>query len=109
MQAKVPQVTYAEHVHILELTDALDDAERSKVEQLLNYGPDQNLPEKTGDPGVIVVPRTGTISPWSSKATDIFRICQLDKVVRVERGVRWYFLPGTDLSAVAMESLRDRL
>lgn len=109
VQAKVPQVTYAEHVHILELTDALDDAERSKVEQLLNYGPDQNLPEKTGDPGVIVVPRTGTISPWSSKATDIFRICQLDKVVRVERGVRWYFAPGTDLSAVAMESLHDRM
>ncbi|KAJ1801002.1 phosphoribosylformylglycinamidine synthase [Coemansia sp. RSA 2399] len=35
-----------------------------------------------------VLPRRGTISPWSSKATDIFTLCGLRKVVRrVERGV----------------------
>ncbi|KAJ2238170.1 phosphoribosylformylglycinamidine synthase [Coemansia sp. RSA 485] len=35
-----------------------------------------------------VLPRRGTISPWSSKATDIFKLCGLDKdvVQRVERG-----------------------
>ncbi|KAJ2160182.1 phosphoribosylformylglycinamidine synthase [Coemansia sp. RSA 552] len=35
-----------------------------------------------------VVPRGGTISPWSSKATDIFHLCGLRSVVRrVERGI----------------------
>ena len=59
IQAKVPEVTYAEHVHILELTEALDDVERAKVEQLLDYGPDQDLPVRCGEPGITVVPRTG--------------------------------------------------
>ena len=36
---------------------------------------------------LIVVPRPGTISPWSSKATDIIHNCGLDKVHRVERGI----------------------
>ncbi|KAI5780926.1 CobB/CobQ-like glutamine amidotransferase domain-containing protein [Geopyxis carbonaria] len=35
-----------------------------------------------------VVPRKGTISPWSSKATSIAQVCGLEKVVRrIERGV----------------------
>ena len=36
-----------------------------------------------------VTPRKGTISPWSSKATDIFRNCGIRSVVRVERGIRY--------------------
>ena len=34
-----------------------------------------------------VLPRLGTISPWSSKATDIVGLCGLDDIERVERGV----------------------
>ena len=36
---------------------------------------------------LVVVPRPGTISPWSSKATDIARNCGLDAVTRIERGI----------------------
>jgi len=36
-----------------------------------------------------VFPRWGTISPWSTKATDIVRRSGLDKVKRVERAVYW--------------------
>ena len=39
---------------------------------------------------LLVVPRIGTISPWSSKATDIARHCGLDSVARIERGVAYY-------------------
>ncbi len=35
----------------------------------------------------LVVPRIGTITPWSSKATDIARGCGLSSVLRIERGV----------------------
>ena len=38
---------------------------------------------------IIVVPRFGTISPWSSKATDIAHVCGLDAVRRIERGIVW--------------------
>lgn len=41
---------------------------------------------------VRVLPRPGTISPWSSKATDILSICGLgEKVERVERGLTLLF------------------
>ena len=40
-----------------------------------------------------VTPRKGTISPWSSKATDIFRNCGLKSILRVERGIR-FLVPG---------------
>ena len=36
-----------------------------------------------------VTPRKGTITPWSSKATDIFRNCGLKSILRVERGIRY--------------------
>ncbi|WP_066804036.1 phosphoribosylformylglycinamidine synthase [Moraxella oblonga] len=47
------------------------------------------------DRQVIVAPRFGTISPWSSKATDIFKNCGVD-VPRMERVVL-FTLSGTDL------------
>ncbi len=37
--------------------------------------------------GLMVVPRLGTISPWSSKATDIARLCGLQRLRRLERGI----------------------
>ncbi|MDZ7754689.1 MAG: phosphoribosylformylglycinamidine synthase [Gammaproteobacteria bacterium] len=38
---------------------------------------------------MVTVPRPGTISPWSTKATDIARVCGLDGVERIEHGVAW--------------------
>jgi phosphoribosylformylglycinamidine synthase len=42
---------------------------------------------RPGATALLVTPRLGTISPWSSKATDIARNCGLTSVVRIERGV----------------------
>jgi phosphoribosylformylglycinamidine synthase len=39
---------------------------------------------------LLVMPRFGTVSPWSSKATDIAHVCGLADVLRIERGVAWY-------------------
>ncbi|NGZ27793.1 MAG: phosphoribosylformylglycinamidine synthase, partial [Magnetococcales bacterium] len=38
---------------------------------------------------LMVTPRVGMISPWSSKATDIARHCGLRHVVRLERGIQY--------------------
>ena len=38
----------------------------------------------------LVVPRSGTLSPWSTKATDIAHNCGLNKIRRIERGVAHY-------------------
>ena len=49
---------------------------------LLTYGPRATADESaTSDQRlIVVVPRPGTISPWSSKATDIAHVCGLDAV-----------------------------
>jgi phosphoribosylformylglycinamidine synthase len=63
----------------------------------LDYGNDNKLPgtieaAKNGHNVVYVLPRSGSISPWSSKATDIASICNLgDQVRRLERGYAFVF------------------
>ena len=86
---------FAEFVHFLLLGGALDGGQRETVGALLRYGPRHDLPERVGEPFCVVMPRSGTVSPWSSKATDIFRRCGLDAVIRVERGVRWHLASET--------------
>ena len=54
-----------------------------------------------------VTPRKGTISPWSSKATDIFRNCGLKTIARVERGIR--FEVSKPLSDKAYAALYDKM
>ena len=51
-------------------------------------------------PDLIVVPRVGTISPWSSKATEILHICGLTGIERVERGVGLWFHGSEDPSVL---------
>ncbi len=53
---------------------------------------------------LLVVPRPGTISPWSSKATNIVRNCGLDRVVRLERAVIWW-LWDADERPLRLETL----
>ena len=92
-QLALSSAIYAEYVHLLELTETLTAAQMSRAEMLLRYGPVTDLPVAGGKLSATVVPREGTISPWSSKATDIFQTCELSPVLRVERGVRWYMDP----------------
>ena len=109
LQRVEPRVCYAEFVHILLLEASLDEVEQHQVEQLLHYGPQLGLPESAGVRALTVVPRTGTISPWSSKATDIFTLCGLRKVIRVERGVRWFVKPSEQGVDLELAHLHDRM
>lgn len=75
---------YAEFMHFANLTADLDASENEKLEKLLTYGPTIEEHEPQGLL-LLVTPRPGTISPWSSKSTDIATNCGLDKVKRLER------------------------
>ncbi|MHA7000597.1 phosphoribosylformylglycinamidine synthase [Aeromonas schubertii] len=80
---------YAEFMHFAELVDPLSPDERATLDRLLRYGP--TIPEHAPQGHLfLVTPRPGTISPWSSKATDIAHNCGLTKVKRLERGVAYY-------------------
>ncbi|MDA1117641.1 MAG: phosphoribosylformylglycinamidine synthase [Proteobacteria bacterium] len=93
--------------HFVEVEEALAPAEARLLERLLEYGaPPQAV--QAGDTLVLVVPRVGTISPWSSKATDIARNCGLAKVRRIERGTAYYLRGGAPDAPVAA-LLHDRM
>ncbi|WP_342221279.1 phosphoribosylformylglycinamidine synthase [Candidatus Fukatsuia endosymbiont of Tuberolachnus salignus] len=89
---------YAEYVHFVNLSAPLNAEENVKLQHLLKYG--AVSPECTVA-GVLrlVTPRPGTISPWSSKASDIAHNCGLSKVLRLERGVAFYIQSGELTSA----------
>ena len=93
LQAQAPGVkgAFAEFVHFLLLREELDAAQWQVARALLDYGPRERASAGVGEPHCVVAPRRGTISPWSSKATEIFHRCGLEAVARVERGVRWRF------------------
>ncbi|ALP52415.1 phosphoribosylformylglycinamidine synthase [Candidatus Tenderia electrophaga] len=95
IQARVPAVrhVYAEFVHFADLEQRLSSAEERLLERLLSYGPTLAVEPPQGAL-LVVVPRPGTISPWSSKATDIARNCGLSSINRLERGSAYYIQKG---------------
>ncbi|KAH9993532.1 phosphoribosylformylglycinamidine synthase [Russula vinacea] len=104
----VPAVSSIDAIYIHLVRSANDDAKaellrsdspsRRTLDRLLSYGDDIALPGTRSAfeeaSGVIyVVPRPGSVSPWSSKATDISALCNLaNHVKRLERGVA--FVPA---------------
>ncbi|MDJ0833378.1 MAG: phosphoribosylformylglycinamidine synthase, partial [Gammaproteobacteria bacterium] len=100
------------YIHLIKTSAELSDEERSVLNNLLEYGPQMREVEVDG-PSLYVFPRVGTISPWSSKATDIAHICGLDKVIRIERGIEYqleFSASSEDLDLSAIEaSLHDKM
>jgi len=81
----------AEYWHFASLRAPLSGAERKILERILTYGPASHSVSGKGEM-LVVIPRPGTISPWSSKATDIARSCGLGAVDRIERGVAYHLV-----------------
>lgn len=81
----------AEFVHFVDESETLNDRDRQILLRLLEYGPSR--PSESNSPEgqlLLVTPRVGTISPWSSKATEIAQICGLTGVRRLERGIAYW-------------------
>jgi phosphoribosylformylglycinamidine synthase len=76
--------------HFIDHRRTPDAGEARVLERLLDHEPEPAGAAGTGQL-LLTVPRPGTISPWSSKATDIAHVCGLDFVRRIERGRLWRF------------------
>jgi phosphoribosylformylglycinamidine synthase len=98
------QDLYAEYWHFAATTSPLSAAEGVVLERLLRYGPRSEQYSPEGQL-LLVAPRLGTISPWASKATDIVRRCGLVRVLRLERGVAWYFDKADRSALTTMERI----
>jgi phosphoribosylformylglycinamidine synthase len=112
LQAIIPAIEgiYGEFMHFVNLQAELTADEQQVLETILHYGPSVEVQAATGSM-LLVVPRLGTISPWSSKASDIAHNCGLDKVARLERGIAYYLRGDLSESDISQASaiLHDRM
>ncbi|MCR4508988.1 phosphoribosylformylglycinamidine synthase [Pseudomonas sp. 32.2.56] len=108
LTSKVPAVTglYAEFAHFAEVSGVLNADEEQVLARLLKYGPSVPVQEPNGRL-FLTIPRFGTISPWSSKASDIARNCGLAKIQRIERGLAYYV--SGELNADEAQQVADML
>jgi phosphoribosylformylglycinamidine synthase len=111
LQTINPNITAVsgEYVHFIDSEHALSISDAKKVTQLATYG----SAYEGDDSGALflVIPRPGTISSWSSKATDILHNTGLQTVSRIERGTIYYIVgaSSTDHETEIAALLHDRM
>ncbi|WP_417617449.1 phosphoribosylformylglycinamidine synthase [Oceanisphaera sp.] len=89
-QQNLPLTAIAtEYVHFVSLSATLEADGVDTLSRLLD-SPAQGITPPQDSLLVLVTPRPGTLSPWSTKATDIARNCGLSQVKRIERGISYY-------------------
>lgn len=104
----------AEFVHfaVPQRDQELTDEDVACLRQLLKYGPEPAAKRPDGK-CIYVVPRLGTISPWSSKATEIARGAGVASLQRVERGIAYFIRSEEELGEEQLHAvaavLHDRM
>jgi len=105
-----PAALSARFVHYVDPSAELSAEERRVLDALLAYGPREDAVADAIGETLFVVPRLGTISPWSSKATDIAHTSGLASVRRIERGVAWTLASVRPAEALrCADLLHDRM
>src|SRR5450631_1352303 len=113
LKAEEPRVqTLASRwMHFVDASRPLAESELDVLGKLLTYGarvPDALRKVPSGH-RILVTPRVGTESPWSSKATDIVHVCGLSDVTRVERGTVFFIQSTAALGVADLNKLAERL
>lgn len=112
LRSRIPAVESiaTRFVHFVQTQRALSADERRVLDALLTYGPASPGTEvQSSGQLIVVIPRPGTISPWSSKASDIAQVCGLRAIERIERGVAYFVRAASALSAAELDSVAPTL
>lgn len=102
----------SQFVHFVDIEQNLSKAEQDILIAMLDYS-DRAYQQQDASMALLVTPRPGTISPWSSKATDIVHNCGLLTVKRIERGILYRFNSKTELNFadynIVSAAIHDRM
>ncbi len=101
----------ARFIHLIDSKNDPDEEQDRILDSILEYGPDWPFGTDEGFK-VFTLPRFGTTSPWSSKATDIAKVCGLTSIEKIERGVVFTLAlkyKDSAPSKEAIEMLYDRM
>ena len=116
VRQQVPRIAQlmSAYLHLVDAGEELSPTDLQALGQLLDYGPEA-APAPEASTLLFVAPRPGTISPWSSKATDIAHGCGLHAIRRIERGTAFYLTASDSGPLTAREAaqaarvLHDRM
>jgi phosphoribosylformylglycinamidine synthase len=97
----------AEFIHFADLNAKLDEEKSNHLLQLLNYNEPLNI--NNAKSSIIVIPRLGTISPWSSKATDIIHLCDIAQIKRIERAIVYHFDTKITNKSAVLSCVMDKM
>ena len=87
----------AEYVYFINLLKPINESKSDKLSNLLQDCTQNKLKNKIGQL-IIITPRLGTISSWSSKATDIIHNAGISEISRIERGIIYYINSSSHLN-----------
>ncbi len=109
---RVPEIQkiVAEFVHFVNVERTLTVDEQALLGTLFGCDSPADSPSDSLLPRgelLLVIPRLGTLSPWSSKATSMVAVCGLPVVQRVERGIAYYIDVAGGLATVQRAALTD--
>ena len=91
-------------VHFVDVCEQLNEPQLLLLNRLLSYGPGASIGAERGV-HLTITPRVGTISPWSSKATDIAQVCGLGTVRRIERGTLYFIDAQPALTTAGLQRI----
>lgn len=93
LQKHIPIISQVDtrYIHLVDSSSELGRGESTLLASLLGYGERWCNDSVKSEFKLVktVLPRLGTISPWSSKAQDILKNCGLNTVSRLERGIEF--------------------
>ncbi len=95
-------------VHFVDIGHDFSEVEKQILKQLLNYG-DLQESVNSSDCLFVVIPRPGSISPWSSKATEIAHRCGLNSVKRIERGIEYFIKSNIPIFGTIKQRIQSLL
>lgn len=107
--SQIAPVTGVESQFLYFFDQPLDNSQEKAALGLLNDDHRYEMPAQAANSvQILVTPRLGTISPWSSKASDIFNNCDI-KVNRLERGIVYTLTGVSTVSKELKALLHDRM
>ncbi|MFK5912786.1 MAG: phosphoribosylformylglycinamidine synthase [Woeseiaceae bacterium] len=98
----------AQFIHFVDVVKTLDSNELSVLDSLLHTDAAYIIPSRSTNV-FLVIPRPGTISPWSSKASDIAHNCSLENVRRIERGIIYSVISADSLTTAQWQEMSTLL
>ncbi|MFT5425896.1 MAG: phosphoribosylformylglycinamidine synthase [Gammaproteobacteria bacterium] len=113
LQQKAPDIQKldCQFIHFIHSQNKLDKNEIKQLNIILGLSGQENENQNNQNNAslILTTPRPGTISPWSSKATDILHNCGMDNILRIERGISWTVAGVSEISQTDTDLIKPLL